>query len=78
MGTTVCPKCSECYEEFSEEEANSPDRSCLKCFKLIKIVGDAGFEKIRRDADRQGLSVHDRTALILYDYIIHGKKFFNE
>ena len=30
---TVCPSCSLCYEEVSEEEANSPNRRCDDCFR---------------------------------------------
>lgn len=28
---TTCPKCGKCYEEKSEEEANSPNRCCAQC-----------------------------------------------
>lgn len=29
--TTICPQCGSCYDEVSEEEANSPERLCLLC-----------------------------------------------
>lgn len=29
---TNCPKCGTCYEEQSEEEANSPKRECMDCW----------------------------------------------
>lgn len=29
---TTCPKCGKCYEEQSEEEANSPSRECMDCW----------------------------------------------
>jgi hypothetical protein len=31
--TTTCPKCGRLYEEKSEEEACSPLRLCLQCWK---------------------------------------------
>lgn len=31
MAITTCPQCGALYEERSEEEANSPDRSCMRC-----------------------------------------------
>lgn len=31
--TTTCPGCGRCYEETSEEEANSPSRLCLACYR---------------------------------------------
>jgi len=30
---TDCPKCGKLYEEKSEEEAYSPNRSCLQCYQ---------------------------------------------
>ena len=29
---TTCPKCGRCYEEVSEEMANSYERLCRPCF----------------------------------------------
>ncbi|MCC6352788.1 MAG: hypothetical protein IT577_02815 [Verrucomicrobiae bacterium] len=30
--TTTCPQCGSCYDESSDEQANSPDRLCSKCW----------------------------------------------
>lgn len=32
--TTTCPRCGSCYEESSEEAANSPDRMCSRCWSI--------------------------------------------
>lgn len=34
---TICPVCGRCYEEGSEEEANSPDRECISCWNERKM-----------------------------------------
>jgi len=78
MNITICPKCSECYEEVSEEEANNPDRMCSKCFKLIKIIGNSKFETMRNNAAGNNRTIHEETIVLLYDYILYGKKYFKE
>lgn len=30
---TTCPRCGSCYEESSDEQANSPDRLCNSCWQ---------------------------------------------
>lgn len=37
MNITTCPKCGKCYEEVSEEMANSYERMCRACYE--KHVG---------------------------------------
>ena len=32
MPATNCLKCGKCYEEQSEEQANSPARECMDCW----------------------------------------------
>lgn len=33
---TNCPKCGTCYEESSEEQANSPARVCMNCWMAAR------------------------------------------
>ena len=41
---TNCPKCGIAYEEWSEEDANSPDRRCTTCTlnRELFLEDDAG------------------------------------
>ena len=32
---TTCPKCGKAYDEQSREEADSPNRTCLDCFRAM-------------------------------------------
>lgn len=48
---TNCLRCGKTYEEESEEEANSPNRQCLACFKKSDPGQDAKADEARREAE---------------------------
>ena len=38
MSATNCLNCGKCYEEQSEEQANSPSRECMDCWMKARTV----------------------------------------
>lgn len=50
MPITNCPKCGKCYEETSEETANSPSRECTDCWAAARAEENAFYERAYQDA----------------------------